>query len=362
MNFQKTRMITAIPFYIIINFFILKYLLLLFTDVNNWYMLGISVILAIIHLIPIVYENDKSTKLGRLFAEFSGVWTWILMFLAMDVVAIYIIDYLYTLPVWLKCAILCIVPILAVYNYYHAHKLVIKEKTIKLDNLKEEVNLIHFSDVHFGSIRHRKIIRLIADALKNLSSTCDIAIISGDLADGTSAVEEDDFLDFKEVEMPIIFTPGNHDFYPGIDNVLNACRNAGILILDNESLEFKGLNIYGRTFTFGSGGPRNLENPLEDEKLYSAVNKDSVNIMVYHIPSYWEEFSKIGYDIQLSGHTHGGQFYPAVWLCKLLFGYNKGIFKHKDSYLHVTTGVGSMGYPMRWGTDSELVILKLRKK
>ena len=73
-------------------------------------------------------------------------------------------------------------------------------------------------------------------------------------------------------------------------------------------------------------------------------------------------FTRLGYNLQLSGHTHGGQFYPMRWFCKLMFKYNMGIFEKNGSYLSVTTGVGSMDTPMRLGTDSELVILKLRKK
>lgn len=94
----------------------------------------------------------------------------------------------------------------------------------------------------------------------------------------------------------------------------------------------------------------------------SSINHNLVNIINYHVPYYWDNFSKLGFDIQLSGHTHGGQFYPVVWFSNKLFEYNMGLFKNNlGKYLHVTTGVGSMDTPMRWGTDSELVILKLRK-
>ena len=97
----------------------------------------------------------------------------------------------------------------------------------------------------------------------------------------------------------------------------------------------------------------------------SFIDDDKVNIINYHVPQNWEEFSRLGFDIQLSGHTHGGQFYPVVWIGNMIM-YNMGLFKKniggKDKYLHVTTGVGSMDYPFRWGTDSELVILKLRPK
>lgn len=368
MNFQKHRMLVGIPFFVIINFFILKYTILLFREsFNEWYLLILAIFLGILHILPIIFESDKSTILGRFISKIMGVWTWILMFLTMDVVAIYILDYVFTLPVWSRCIILAIVPVLTIYNYYHAHNLKINEQIIELDDLAEEINIVHFSDVHFGSIRHREIIEKLANGLKNLENSCDLAIISGDLADGTSKVEKDDFLALKEVNMPIIFTPGNHDFYPGIDDVFAACKEAGIIILDNENIEINGLNIFGMTFSFGSRGPRNADNPLDVEKLLSSIKEDGANIIVFHMPSNWEDFSKLGFDIQLSGHTHGGQFYPTIWICKALFGYNKGLFRDnfgtiKDHYLHVTTGVGSMGYPMRWGTDSELVVLKLKKK
>lgn len=156
--------------------------------------------------------------------------------------------------------------------------------------------------------------------------------------------------------MPIIFTPGNHDFYPGIENVIEACRNAGIIVLDNDKFEFKNLNVYGLTFSFDD-----VEMPTVDE-IRNSLNPNLVNIINYHVPYYWEELSSLGFDIQLSGHTHGGQFYPAINFTKLMFKYNKGLFKNDlGKYLHVTTGVGSMDTPMRWGTDSEMVILKLRK-
>jgi hypothetical protein len=244
------------------------------------------------------------------------------------------------------------VPLLGVYNYWKAHQLVVHEKTIVLDNLEHDINIAHLSDIHFGSVRHRKIIRDVSEKLNGLD--CDLAIISGDLADGSSVVEIDDFMAFSNVKMPIIFTPGNHDFYMGIENIINACRRAGVIVLDNQSMEFGCLNIHGLTFSFDDRGK-----PKIDESL---IKPGMVNVLNYHVPYYWEEFSSLGFDVQLSGHTHGGQFYPAIWLTNLMFKYNMGLFKNDlGRYLHVTTGVGSMDTPMRWGTDSEIVVLKLKR-
>ena len=355
MSFRSRRVIFSTPFYMIFEFFLLKYTFLLLGGISDAYLvLMVILFIGCLRLIPLFTEAKKSRKFTRFLSTLDGVWMWVSLILLIDIVVIYIINVFVSLPVIVNAVFLAIVPVLGVYNYYKAHKLVVNEQTLTLDNLPRDINIVQMSDIHFGSVRHREIIRQVVDKLKTLEDTCELTIISGDLADGSCVVEEDDFMAFSEVKMPVVFTPGNHDFYPGIDSVISACRNAGMIVLDNESMEFEFLNIFGLTFSF-----EDRSVPRIDESL---VKEGFVNIINYHVPYYWEEFSSIGFDIQLSGHTHGGQFYPAINFTNLMFKYNMGLFRNDlGKYLHVTTGVGSMDTPMRWGTDSELVILKLRK-
>ena len=356
MSFRTRRVLFVTPFYMIFQFFLLKYLFFLFSGVNEAYLALIAILIGLLHCIPMLFEAKKSTMMGRFLANLNGVWMWASVMLLIDLLIIYLIGSFVTLPFSVICILIVIVPILGIYNFYKAHKLVVNEKTLILDKLSKDINIVHLSDVHFGSVHHKEIIRDVANKLKELENNCEVVVISGDLADGSSVIEESDFSAFEDVNMPIIFTPGNHDYYPGIGNVIDACKKAGIIVLDNEAFEFGDLNIYGLTFSF-----ENIEMPIADE-LKSCVKPGMVNIINYHVPYYWEEFSSLGFDIQLSGHTHGGQFYPAVNFADIVFKYNKGLFKNDSGkYLHVTTGVGSMDTPMRWGTDSEIVILKLRK-
>ena len=354
MSFRTRRILIMTPFYMIFQFFLLKYLLLLFGGLDDGYLIIIAIIVGLLHCMPMFFESKKSTVAWRFLTTIGGVWMWMSLMFLFDLMFIYLIKMFVILPFEIIVDLVLIVPFLGIYNFYKSHKLVINEKILELNNLSRDINIVHLSDVHFGSVRHKKIINLLVNKLKELEDTCELAIISGDLADGSSAVGTDDFLAFKDVDMPIIFTPGNHDFYPGIDNVINACKNAGIIVLDNEKKEFGDLSIFGLTFSFEDRCV-----PKIDE---SWINPNLINIINYHVPYYWDEFSKLGFDIQLSGHTHGGQFYPAIWFANILFKYNKGLFKNNlGKYLHVTTGVGSMDTPMRWGTDSEIVILKLKK-
>lgn len=354
MSFRTWRVILMTPFYMLFEFFLLKYIFMLFYPPDNLVILGLVVIVGMLRLVPMFLEAKKSTVFGRFMATVDGIWMWASVMFLIDILIIYALSLFIHLPAEVNMCLLAIVPLLGIYNYYKAHKLVVNEETLKLDNLSRDINIVQMSDVHFGSVRHKKIIRQIVDKLKELENTCEIAIISGDLADGSSVVEEDDFLAFREVNIPVVFTPGNHDFYMGIENVFRACRKAGIIVLDNESMEFECLNIFGLRFSFDDRDAPNFDESL--------VKDGFVNIINYHVPYYWKKFSRIGFDIQLSGHTHGGQFYPALNVANIIFKYNMGLFKDSlGHYLHVTTGVGSMDTPMRWGTDSELVILKLKK-
>ena len=357
MSFRTRRVLLSAPFYAVFQFFLLKYMFLLICEVNDIYFACAGILIGLMRCIPVFFEEKKSTVGGRFIQTVDGIWMWASLMFLIDVVMIYMFNTFVAIPKFVICLLLAIVPVLGVYNYHKAHKLVVKERVLELENLTHDINIVHLSDVHFGSVRHKQIISQIADKLKELEDTCSLAIISGDLADGSSVVELDDFDGLKNVEMPIVFTPGNHDFYIGIDSVVEACKNAGIIVLDNDKLEFENLNIYGLTYSFDD-----IPMPTPDE-IKNNLNPNSVNIINYHVPYRWDEFSSMGFDIQLSGHTHGGQFYPVVQIANILFKYNKGLFANgSGKYIHVTTGVGSMDTPMRWGTDSELVILKLRRK
>ena len=355
MSFRKRRVLMMTPLYIIFEFFLLKYLFLLIYPLDDLTIALMALILGLMNVVSMLLELKKSRFITRLLTEIFAIWIWASMMYLIELVIIYSVSIFFQLDHTLILIILALVPIIGVYAYWKAHNLVVNERTIELDNLTKEVNVVHLSDVHFGAVRYKKIIRQLADMLKTLEDSCEVAIISGDMADGSSVVLEDDFMPLSEVNMPIIFTPGNHDYYIGLENVKKACRKAGIIVLDNESTQIGDLNIYGLAYSFDD------INTPDIGELKGEIKNDKINIMIYHVPYLWEEHSKAGFDIQLSGHTHGGQFHPATWFCRLLYGYNRGLFKdERGHYMHVTTGVGSMDQPMRWGTDSEVVILRLK--
>lgn len=359
MSRRTRRVLVSTPLIAIFEFFLMKYLFLLFGGLDDLWIFFLTILFVLLNIVPMLFEERKSRFITRLLDKISGFWIFMSLFFFFDLIFIYAIGSFIKIPSYLIIALLLLVPIITAYSYYHAHKIIVHEKTIELDNISQDINILHFSDVHYGSIRHKSHIRDLSEKIKEVEDECDLAIISGDLVDGSCVVEEDDLLPLKDVGIPIVFTAGNHDFYPGIENVYRACRKVGIIILDNEAMAFGNLNIFGLTYSYDE-----IETVSIDD-LSSFIDENKVNIINFHVPQNWELFSKLGFDIQLSGHTHGGQFYPVIWIGNRIM-YNRGLFKQniggKDKYLHVTTGVGSMDYPFRWGTDAELVILKLRPK
>ncbi|RAP54258.1 MAG: metallophosphatase [Methanosphaera sp. rholeuAM130] len=361
MDFRTRRILFGSPFFMIYEFHAFKYLLSLFMSVNDFYLIPMVLFIEAIRIVATFTERKKSTGIGRFLSTFYGVCEWFLMMLFFYLVIVYALGSYVEIPKIAYLLMLFIPLIIGVYAYMHAHKIIIKKRVLEFDNLKRKYNIIHLSDVHFGSIRHEDIIEDITSKIKSVEDECDLAIISGDLADGSCIVEENDFLPLKKVEIPIIFTSGNHDYYPGLESVHKACRKADMIVLENDSYEYEDLNVYGLSFSFGK-----IPMPSRDE-LKSAIKEDKINIVNYHVPRGWDYLSDMGFDVQLSGHTHGGQFYPATFIGEIIYkGHNMGLFKKvvndENHYLHVTTGVGCMDVPMRWGTDSEMVILKFVEK
>ena len=206
MSFRTRRVLISTPLIAIFEFFLMKYLFLLFGGLDDSYLLLLTVLFVLLNTMPMFFEEKKSRFITRALDEISGFWIWMSLFFFFDILFIYIIGTFVELPFYLIVALLLLVPIITVYSYWHAHKIIIHEKTIELDKINQNINIVHLSDVHFGAIRHKKIISDLRDKLNELSSTCDLAVISGDLADGSCVVEEDDFLPLKDVNIPIVFT------------------------------------------------------------------------------------------------------------------------------------------------------------
>ncbi|MGL4669853.1 MAG: metallophosphoesterase [Methanobacteriaceae archaeon] len=392
MDFVKIRFIMLGPvftiLYSIFNYFLIASVANLFGGINNNILIGIVLAIGIIYLGSIIVELKKSNLITRFLMTASEIYKWISVIALFLTIAVYAFIFIFNsinstifvfnigigsdfntiiISYGILSIYLILLPILAIYPYYNAHKITVKRHELFVKGLSEELSIIHISDLHIGSIRNNKLLKNLVSSINNDNNVndhkADLIIISGDLADGTCSIDDNSFIELKNSKVPIIFTPGNHDYYPGIDNVISAAKNAGMMVLNNDTIDFKGLSIIGISFVnqreINAGGGENIVN---NKLSFHNFDENQASILVNHFPVAWDNARSLGIDIQLSGHTHGGQFYPFNLFVKSVFPYLKGLYEEDGKYLSVTNGLGTLGPPMRWGTDSEIVILDLKKK
>ncbi len=122
MSFRTRRVLLSTPFYIIFQFFLLKYMFLLVCDVNDLYLVIISLIIGSLRIIPMLFEEKKSRSITRLLQTVDGVWMWASLMFLIDIVIIYLIKIFINIPEVLIFVLLAFIPILGVYNFCIAHK------------------------------------------------------------------------------------------------------------------------------------------------------------------------------------------------------------------------------------------------
>lgn len=299
------------------------------------------------------YSDSRSTQ-GFYF--FAMVWLGfsvilIIVLIAHDVVTRFItIDTMVTVKF-----IIGFVAILTVVGMVNA--LFIRTTTIalKAKGLERDLRVVQLSDIHMGVDHGVKFMRKLVDKVNSLSP--DLILITGDLIDGPFKCPESHFAPLKRLKAPTYLSTGNHEFMVGMDVTSSIVRKVGIKLLRNEGVDLAN-NVQLLAVDDAWVGGMLIEEVLErvrpDPKRYT--------ILMSHQPRGFEVAAEKGVDLMLSGHTHGGQLFPMTCLIRLVYRQGKGLYRSKGSVLYTTTGTGTWGPPIRLGTNSEVVLFKLKAK
>ncbi|KNY27331.1 metallophosphoesterase [Pseudobacteroides cellulosolvens] len=225
----------------------------------------------------------------------------------------------------------------------------------------KNLHAILISDVHLGTLVRKgqldKMVRLINE--KNP----DIVFIAGDLID-------DDIKPFKDQNMleslqqiktkyGVYYCLGNHEYYGGSsEEIAEIFRNSGIKLLKDDFTSIENsIYIIGRE---DMGSRSHLKKPRKNlSSLISGLDKSKPLILLDHQPSNLKEPIGKGIDLQLSGHTHRGQFFPFNFITNAIFENDWGYLKKNDFQLIVSSGLGSWGPPIRFLNNTELVEINI---
>jgi predicted MPP superfamily phosphohydrolase len=214
---------------------------------------------------------------------------------------------------------------------------------------KSNMKIAHLSDFHIGAIYDTKFLEKIVTKTNELDP--DMVMITGDLADGPYEYTPETFAPLNKFNAPVFFTTGNHEYYAGLDEILTLVGQTKVKTLRNEMVNVENVQIVGIDNTH-----RDL---LEEILARIRIDPNKFTILMHHRPVGVEIANRYGVDLMLSGHTHGGQFFPFIFFAKIIWRRVRGVYKFKNTYLNTSTGIGTWGPPLRIGTNSEIVLIRI---
>jgi predicted MPP superfamily phosphohydrolase len=221
--------------------------------------------------------------------------------------------------------------------------------------------IVQLSDLHIGPILGREFARDVVERVNALDP--DLVVVTGDLVDGSEPLLREEVAPFAELRAPhgVWFVTGNHDYYSGADAWVERARELGMRVLRNERVSI------GTDETFDLAGVEDhnarLVDPRFAEDLTSALGgRDPARavVLLAHDPTTFKRASGLGVDLQLSGHTHGGQIWPFRYLVRLAIPFVAGCYERNGSRLYVSRGTGFWGPPMRLLAPAEITEHVLR--
>ena len=210
------------------------------------------------------------------------------------------------------------------------------------------------SDLHLGHVRNAGFLRRIVRKLSQLHP--DVLFIPGDLYDGTVTDLERLAEPWTEFSAPLgaFFVTGNHEQFSSPSKYLNAARQSGIRVLENEKIVLDGLQIVGVHYRDSTNVER-----FRSILRQAALDRNVASILLVHNPNRLPVAAEAGVSLQLSGHTHRGQFFPFTTIVSRIYGkYAYGLNRFGDLWVYTSCGAGTWGPPMRLGSNPEIVLIR----
>lgn len=253
-----------------------------------------------------------------------------------------------------------------IYGYFNSHHTNITTYNVVLNKtLEKPLKITAVSDIHIGADMSPERLLKEVEIINNQKS--DIILLAGDIIDNNV----DDFTEnhikaFKNLKAPlgVYAVYGNHEYYSGsFEEVYDLFVKSGFNVLVDNVTYFEDYGFYllGRDslrHTNSDGSER-----MQIEELsYLIQDKTKPLIILDHVPKGLDDGKKIGADIQFSGHTHDGQFFPVNLIVRHLNVVSHGILIENGFNYIVSSGLGLWGPPMRVGTKSEIVVINVKGK
>jgi uncharacterized protein len=242
------------------------------------------------------------------------------------------------------------------YGFIEARQIRVEEINITTPKLASgRVTIAQISDLHLGIMLGNDFLDRIIARLRELKP--DILVATGDIVDG----QGDDFevlaRHFHTYAPPLgaYAVTGNHEYYAELEHSLRFLRNAGFTVLRGEASKVGGIVLAGvdDPTAISSGQPT----MLDTRKALASVSANDFIVLLKHQPLI---DSDTPFDLQLSGHIHGGHIFPFIYLTRLTYHVHTGLTELADGRkLYVSNGTGTWGPPIRLFAPPEITLITL---
>ncbi|MGF7131828.1 putative MPP superfamily phosphohydrolase [Paraburkholderia sp. EB58] len=222
--------------------------------------------------------------------------------------------------------------------------------------------IVQISDIHVGPTIKRRYVDAIVDAVNRLKP--DLIAVTGDVVDGSVPQLRDHTRPLSRLSARhgAFLVTGNHEYYAGADAWIDEFRRLGLHVLLNEHVvvEHEGARavIAGVTdYSAAHFDPTHRSDPAA--ALAGAPGDVLIKVLLAHQPRSAEAAAEAGFTLQLSGHTHGGQFFPWNFFVRLQQPFTAGLARLNGLWVYTSRGTGYWGPPKRLGAPSEITRLRL---
>lgn len=388
--------IYLLPIYIIINYYLYRRILKWFYICHDFFkrkyfkyiLLGIYIFFAVSAIVGFLLPSGS---MRRLFINIGNYWLGFLLYLFLTIMIADIIrlilkrhgklskSKLFSKRGYFINGIICLIIIssLCIYGVINAHKIhsTFYDININKSNYKSDMKVVLVSDLHIGySIGIKDISNMVNLINKE---NADLVIIAGDIYDNNfDGIQNPDemirILKSIKSKNGVYAVYGNHDVnektlagftfnynekkisLPEMDNLL---EKSNIKLLRDETVLINdSLYLIGRR---DASKPGDVKSRKSIEELIENIDKEKPIFLIDHQPRELKKISNNGIDLDLSGHTHGGQLFPLNIIMKLMWKNGNGYKKYNNMNSVVTSGVGLYGPNMRIGTKAEVVTINV---
>jgi uncharacterized protein len=222
--------------------------------------------------------------------------------------------------------------------------------------------IVQISDLHVGLTIGGDYLAGVVQVVNRLEA--DLVAVTGDLVDGPVSELGPEVAPLGELSSRhgTYFVTGNHDYYSGAHAWIVELRRIGVRVLLNEHvvLRHDGVSlVVGGVADWGAHhfDPSHRSDP--HAAIRGAPADAALRLLLAHQPRSAVEAAKAGFDLQLSGHTHGGQFLPWTYFVRLQQPFTAGLHRLDRLWIYVSRGTGYWGPPKRFGAPSEITLVRL---